>query len=297
MSRCISCCSLLAAERSDRQEAAALATMRTGRIADDVIIPIASCYWPAEKWARRFRCQQALVRFRAGRSLLAVADGLQPVGRNAKLHQEIPCRRGAPVAETQVVLSRTALVAMPFHVDGRAGEIGENALQRVGVGGEGGAGVVADVVRIVIEERILQIGLDARFERARRGAGIAVTGAEAAAGRSQLPSRSLSCCRPGLSRSACKWWYRSGSRGGCRSPPLCRIHDRSKRRSRPSPTSAPRPTGRVRSTKARPRNRPRWGFRTGGSGGGSTRGRRWRRRNRHFLPAGGDENADSKQDG
>ena len=46
------------------------------------------------------------------------------------------------------------------------GEVGENPLQRVGIGRQSHARVVANVVRIVIEERVLKIGLNARFQRA-----------------------------------------------------------------------------------------------------------------------------------
>src|SRR5262245_22125527 len=67
--------------------------------------------------ARREVCATVLlptgfVCIRALRTLLAVADRLQAVGRNAELGKELLGGSGAPVAETQVVFGRSALVAM-----------------------------------------------------------------------------------------------------------------------------------------------------------------------------------------
>src|ERR1022692_2082845 len=63
--------------------------------------------------------QPRLVVVGALRTFLAVADGLQLVARNTQLGQEVLGGGGAPVAESQVVLGRTALVAMAL--DGDAG--------------------------------------------------------------------------------------------------------------------------------------------------------------------------------
>ena len=98
---------------------------------------------PAQKWARRFFCQQALVGFGALRTLLAVADGLQTVGGNSELHQEVLGGTGAAVAQAQVVFGRAALVAVAFHHDGGVREIGEDALERGGVAGQDVAGIAA----------------------------------------------------------------------------------------------------------------------------------------------------------
>ena len=108
----------------------------------------------------------AFVGLRTNGALFAVADGLQPVGGNAQLHQKIARRSRAAVAQTEVIFSRPALVAVPFHIDGGVGEVGEDALQCVGIGRERGARVVANVVRIVIEQRVAKIGLNARLQRA-----------------------------------------------------------------------------------------------------------------------------------
>src|SRR5580700_5221854 len=50
----------------------------------------------------------------AERLFLAVADCFHAIGRDTQGHQELLCRRRAPVAQSQVVLRRTALVAMTF---------------------------------------------------------------------------------------------------------------------------------------------------------------------------------------
>src|SRR6185312_7289773 len=53
-----------------------------------------------------------LVRAEHGGTLLAVADRLDAVGRDAQRHQRIAYRRRAALAEGEVVLARAALVAM-----------------------------------------------------------------------------------------------------------------------------------------------------------------------------------------
>ncbi len=72
--------------------------------------------------------------FRANRPFLSVADRHQAVGGNAQLHQKIACGGRAAVAQAEVIFGRAPLVAVPFHVDFGVGEIGENPLQRLGVG-------------------------------------------------------------------------------------------------------------------------------------------------------------------
>ena len=121
------------------------------------------------------------VGLRADRAFLAVADGLQPVRRNSQLDQEVAGGTGAAIAQAEVIFRGSALVAVPFHVDGGVGEIGEDALQRVGVGRQRGARVVANIVRIVVEERIAKIRLNARLERA-DGPLLLVTGGGGVAG-------------------------------------------------------------------------------------------------------------------
>src|ERR1039457_1190999 len=58
---------------------------------------------------------------------------------------------GAPVAESQVVLGRTALVAMALDGDAGVREAGDDGLQGVGVLGQRGAGIFADIVLVVVE--------------------------------------------------------------------------------------------------------------------------------------------------
>src|ERR1019366_4825810 len=58
------------------------------------------------------------------RAFLAVADGLQPVGGDAKSLQELFGGAGAAVAQPEVVLGGAAFVAMALDDDGRIGDIG-----------------------------------------------------------------------------------------------------------------------------------------------------------------------------
>src|SRR5579859_1468550 len=58
-----------------------------------------------------------LVFFRADGLFLAIADGVDAVGRNAELHEIILDGSGAAIAEEQVVLCRTAAVAVALDVE------------------------------------------------------------------------------------------------------------------------------------------------------------------------------------
>src|ERR1019366_3772975 len=64
------------------------------------------------------------------RAFLAVADGLQPVGGDAKSLQELFGGAGAAVAQPEVVLGGAAFVAMALDDDGRIGEIAQDALRK-----------------------------------------------------------------------------------------------------------------------------------------------------------------------
>src|SRR5579863_6473110 len=97
-----------------------------------------------------------LVGVGANRAILAVTDGPDLVGRYAELDQEILGGGGAAVAEAEIVLSRAALIAVPFQHHGEAGIGGENALEQVGIGCQSPAGVIADVALVVIEVSILR---------------------------------------------------------------------------------------------------------------------------------------------
>ena len=108
----------------------------------------------------------SFVRFGASGAFFAIADGLQTVNGHSQLHQEIARGRGTPIAQSEVVFSRTALVAVTFDSDRSAREVNENSPERFGIGRQGSARVIADIVRIVIVESVTQIGLDSRLERA-----------------------------------------------------------------------------------------------------------------------------------
>src|SRR5712692_2329357 len=63
------------------------------------------------------------------RPFLAVADGLLPVRRDSRVHQKLLGGRGALVAESEVVLGRSPLVAVPLNHHGEVGILSENPLQ------------------------------------------------------------------------------------------------------------------------------------------------------------------------
>src|SRR5579872_104077 len=98
-----------------------------------------------------------LVGLGADRTLLAVADGFQLIGRNTQLNQEVLSRRRAAIAQAQVVLGRASLVAVTFDRDHGAWELLDHGLQRIGVLGQRRAGILADVALVVIKIRILQL--------------------------------------------------------------------------------------------------------------------------------------------
>jgi hypothetical protein len=98
----------------------------------------------------------ALRRLGALRPLLAVADGLQPIGRDAQLDEKIFGGTGAAIAQPEVIFGGAALVAMALHHDRGAGELGQNGLQSAGIAGESVAGVGSDIALIVVEETILE---------------------------------------------------------------------------------------------------------------------------------------------
>src|SRR5579862_8634186 len=122
-----------------------------------------------------------LVMVGALRTFLAVADGLQLISGNAELREELLGGGGPPVAQSQVVLGRAALIAMPLDSDAGVGEAGEDGLQRIGILGQRGAGILADIVLVVVEvgvhhapgehllERDLGRGCRRRWRRGRLG--------------------------------------------------------------------------------------------------------------------------------
>src|SRR5215831_16666130 len=87
---------------------------------------------------------------RAKRTLLAKADHLDPVGRNALLNQGILDLVGAALAQSEVVFVRASLVAMPFnqHLERRMGR------QERGVAGDGRLLVTANIGIVIAEENV-----------------------------------------------------------------------------------------------------------------------------------------------
>src|SRR5215469_15078672 len=98
------------------------------------------------------------------RAFLAVADGLETVTRNAKADQEILSGAGAAVAQPEVVLGRTALIAVAFHHDRSAGEIGQDALERSRVARQCVARVGADVALVIVEISVLHVAQEPLFQ-------------------------------------------------------------------------------------------------------------------------------------
>src|SRR5579862_5636914 len=96
-----------------------------------------------------------LGRLGALRPLLAVANGFQAIGRDAQLHQEILGRRRAPVAQRQVILRRSPLVAMAFHHHREVRVLLEDLLQQRGVMRQRVAPVGANFAHVEVEESIL----------------------------------------------------------------------------------------------------------------------------------------------
>ena len=87
----------------------------------------------------------------AERAFLAVADRFHPVGRNSQRNQELFCRRGAPVPQSQIVLRGTAFVAMAFDDDLQL-RIGAQELSGLR---EGVASVSADIRLVIVEVSVL----------------------------------------------------------------------------------------------------------------------------------------------
>src|SRR5579884_536874 len=172
MSRCISICSLLAG-KAEPGVSRPIRTMneigvknRTKRIGYPLLGSLysESPLLPNGELSTAFPLPATFVAFGTHRALLTVADGFKFVPWHTEPNEKIARGCGAPVAQTQVVFGRTTLIAVSFHHDNRARKIVENALQRFGVGRESVARVAADVVRIVIKERVLQIREDAIFQ-------------------------------------------------------------------------------------------------------------------------------------
>src|SRR5215831_11240578 len=93
----------------------------------------------------------AFVRIRAHRTLLAVTDGANTIGRQPELHQKIFRGTGAPVAEAEVVLGGPTLVAMAFDHNAKCRISREDSAQQLCIFRQRNTGVLADVAAIVIK--------------------------------------------------------------------------------------------------------------------------------------------------
>src|SRR5262249_37522278 len=91
----------------------------------------------------------ALIGVRALRALLTVADRFQLVGWHAQTHQEVLGGAGAAIAQAQVVLGRSALIAVSLDHDRRVREIGQDRLDRRGVARQHVARVGPNVALVV----------------------------------------------------------------------------------------------------------------------------------------------------
>src|ERR1017187_8746939 len=74
-----------------------------------------------------------LNRFGTLRPLVSVTDGVQAVRRHPERLKVSACGRGSTVTEAEVVLRRTAFVAMALQSDHRDRKVRENRVQRLSV--------------------------------------------------------------------------------------------------------------------------------------------------------------------
>ena len=83
--------------------------------------------------------------------LLSETDGLQTFGRHPERLDVFACGGGSTVTESEVVLRRTALVAVAFKSDDRGRKIRENGMQRLSVFRQRGPGIVTDTGLVVLK--------------------------------------------------------------------------------------------------------------------------------------------------
>src|ERR1035441_1218354 len=89
--------------------------------------------------------------FRTLGPLISVTDGRQAVCRYPERLDVCACGGGSTVTESEVVLRRTALVAMALQNDVRGRKIRENRVQGLSVFRQGGPGIVTDAALGVIK--------------------------------------------------------------------------------------------------------------------------------------------------
>ena len=116
-----------------------------------------------------------LIRFGAERFFFAVADGLDPAGIYARRSECHLYRARPAVAESQVVLSGSAFVAVPFNREGNV-RVG---IQELRVCSNGALLIGANRFAVIVEVNVLDARSEQiRFRRAgtdRGGGGAALT--------------------------------------------------------------------------------------------------------------------------
>ena len=85
------------------------------------------------------------------RPLLAETDGLQTFGRHTERLDVFACGGGTAVTESEVVLRRTALVAVAFQSDDRGRKVREDRMQRLSVLRQSGPGIGTDTGLVVVK--------------------------------------------------------------------------------------------------------------------------------------------------
>src|SRR5579859_1933456 len=95
-----------------------------------------------------------LVVLGALRALLSVADGGQLRGGNTELHQIVPGFGRAAIAQSEVVLGRSAFIAMALHGDLGALKILEDVLERRGILAQRGTRIRPQSGLVVVEKGV-----------------------------------------------------------------------------------------------------------------------------------------------
>ena len=93
----------------------------------------------------------------ANRTFFTVTDRAEIARGYSKLNQEVPRRSGAPIAETKIVLSRPALIAVAFDHNLERRVLLENLPERSCALGHGRLRVGAQVALVVIEQCVQQV--------------------------------------------------------------------------------------------------------------------------------------------
>jgi len=113
-----------------------------------------------------------LIVFRAYRALLAIADQRELTGGDSHLDEEILSGRGPSVAQRQVVLSRTPLVAVSLNGELVVRVVRQDVPKLGRIGFQGLQGIGADGGLVVVEIGILNLRQE--FVNAEAGGGIRI---------------------------------------------------------------------------------------------------------------------------